>query len=164
MPTELQTVGARAWYRHSLKGSKPPYQGSSVPCGTCTACCTNVRVVLYPQLGDRPETYGLDETETEPVLTRRTDGSCLYLHDGTCLIYDRRPFACRQFDCRALLVADLPRPLHVYQAASQRFRIAEKEPLDHDWLADVRTTARILEAQGQRPDAILREALAVTVG
>lgn len=154
----MHTVGARSWYRHSLKGAQPPYAGASVPCGSCTACCTGLRAPLVPGL-DHISTYATDPDEAEPVLSRKADGSCLYLHEGACLIYARRPFVCRTFDCRALLVTNVTQPLHVYQAAAEKFAIAMKEPDDAPWLTAVRVKARVLEVQGKPPADVVREAL-----
>ena len=34
------------------------------------------------------------------MLKHKDDGSCWYLGDGGCTIWDRAPLACRAFDCR----------------------------------------------------------------
>jgi Fe-S-cluster containining protein len=116
-------------------------------------------VVLYPPF-DKPETYG---TETEAdgtiVLTRQNDGQCLYLHKGACLIYHRRPLTCRAFDCRALLVADVPTPAHIFAAASEKFEMVFKQPGDRTFAADAQKAARIAYANGQTAEQQLREAL-----
>jgi hypothetical protein len=116
-------------------------------------------VVLYPPF-DKPETYG---TETEAdgtiVLTRQNDGQCLYLHEGACLIYHRRPLTCRAFDCRALLVADVPQPAHIFAAASQKFEMVFKQPGDRVFVADAQKSARIGHALGKPPAVQVQEAL-----
>jgi len=33
-------------------------------------------------------------------LPKRPDGACIYLGDTGCTIYEKRPQACRAFDCR----------------------------------------------------------------
>jgi Fe-S-cluster containining protein len=38
-------------------------------------------------------------------LSQRDNGDCVYLGDGGCTIYDRRPFVCRGFDCRQLFLS-----------------------------------------------------------
>jgi Fe-S-cluster containining protein len=34
-------------------------------------------------------------------LSRRENGDCVYLGETGCMIYERRPTVCRDFDCRA---------------------------------------------------------------
>lgn len=84
-----------------------------VPCRGCTACC-HTDVVLWPAEGDVLETYEhrmipLPATgEMVPALQRRPDGSCVYLGKRGCGIHERRPSACRTFDCRLMCwVVDL---------------------------------------------------------
>jgi len=85
---------------------------SDVPCGTCTRCCE----LLAPMLTTEEISSGLyplsftnptpDQREINPAagivitLYRRLEGGCGMFVDGQCSIYDRRPQACRQFDCR----------------------------------------------------------------
>lgn len=45
-----------------------------------------------------------------PKLPQRADGTCAYLGDAGCTIYERRPRVCAGFDCRA----------HYYKPAAQR--------------------------------------------
>jgi len=79
---------------------------ADVPCGTCTACCRNAKMLVpltraeeehYPEaiLGDDGRRY----------IPRNPDGSCTKLVDGKCTIYARRPETCRSYDCRWLLAA-----------------------------------------------------------
>jgi Fe-S-cluster containining protein len=85
----------------------------SVPCDGCTLCCRGDLIILHPDEGDR-----LSEYETEivrnPVTTRydfalkrHADGACVYLGEGGCTIYGRRPVICRSFDCRRVAQAAL---------------------------------------------------------
>jgi Fe-S-cluster containining protein len=37
------------------------------------------------------------------VLKSKPDGSCVYLGDQGCSIYERRPQMCRAFDCRLMV-------------------------------------------------------------
>lgn len=38
-------------------------------------------------------------------LSQHANGDCVYLGDGGCTIYDRRPVVCRGFDCRRLFLS-----------------------------------------------------------
>lgn len=82
-----------------------------VPCGACTLCCQRLTPYLTPdeiESGQYPISL-LQPTEDEltnlhigpkVVLHRYIEGGCAMLIDGTCSIYEHRPIACRQFDCR----------------------------------------------------------------
>ena len=37
-------------------------------------------------------------------LKRRENGDCVYLSESSCTIYERRPSACRAFDCREIFL------------------------------------------------------------
>lgn len=74
-----------------------------VACDGCTLCCKGDAVRLLP--GDDIESY---QTEQHPrvksarMLAHKENGDCLYLGDGGCTIYDRRPQMCRSMDCRVI--------------------------------------------------------------
>jgi Fe-S-cluster containining protein len=85
---------------------------SDVPCGTCTACCRLLSPHLTPDeisSGKYPisltmptsEILSVDPT-VGPIVTmfKNKDGGCAMFIDNKCSIYDDRPLACRQFDCR----------------------------------------------------------------
>lgn len=83
---------------------------SSVPCGTCRACCHGDAIVLHPEHGDDPAKF---ECEIQrhpltgrpvPILKQRADRSCVYLGPDGCTIHDRAPVICREFDCRRLFL------------------------------------------------------------
>lgn len=75
-----------------------------VPCGTCTACCE----ILSPYLtieeinsGKYPISLVQEGRNGAAVtLFRNSEGGCSMFIDGKCFIYEHRPIACRQFDCR----------------------------------------------------------------
>ena len=79
----------------------------ALECAGCTACCRGQLVVLVEEDGDQAqyETVPL-EGAGDPTLRQlknKVDGSCTYLTDQGCSIYDRRPAMCRSFDCRLLV-------------------------------------------------------------
>lgn len=90
--------------------SSEPIQ--EVPCGSCTLCCQvlspyltpeEVASGLYPISLIQPSAAQLfDNPEIGPIvaLYRKPEGGCSMFVDGKCSIYDHRPLACRQFDCR----------------------------------------------------------------
>jgi len=83
-----------------------------VPCGTCTRCCE----LLAPNLTPEEVTSGLyplslvnpsdeqlkNNPNIGPIVTifKKDGGGCNMFVDGKCSIYEYRPIACRQFDCR----------------------------------------------------------------
>lgn len=88
---------------------------ATVPCGTCTACCTSSQFVPI----------GPDETDTlahipsellfpAPRLAKGhyllgydEHGHCPMLSDGRCSIYEHRPRTCRTYDCRIFAATGL---------------------------------------------------------
>jgi len=91
-------------------GSDDPLE--VVPCGSCTLCCEKlapyltpeeVASGLYPLSLIQPSEEELRaHPEIGPIVTlyRKLEGGCGMFVDGKCSIYEIRPKACRQFDCR----------------------------------------------------------------
>lgn len=101
-PTGSVTTWLRKFEQRSKSGAS-----ADVPCGTCNACCT---------CGYEVEVFADDDSSLETVpsskdgariLARNADGSCSHLIDGKCSVYDRRPRACREFDCRIFVLTGL---------------------------------------------------------
>lgn len=65
-------------------------------CNGCTQCCRyNIRLTKFDDWGTYKHLGG--------VLKRRPDGYCTYSMQAGCSIYERRPHACRNFDCRTFV-------------------------------------------------------------
>lgn len=88
-------------------------ENSDVPCGSCVRCCetlapylTKEEVTLgkYPISLTLPAIYDkLQNKDCGPIVTvfkNPITGGCSLLVNGQCTVYDDRPQACRQFDCR----------------------------------------------------------------
>jgi Fe-S-cluster containining protein len=76
---------------------------SDVPCDTCTICCQLLSPFLTPEeIASGRYPISLINGPEGPVvaLFRNTYGGCAMLKDNKCSIYEDRPIACRQFDCR----------------------------------------------------------------
>jgi len=85
---------------------------SDVPCGTCTKCCEILAPYLTPEevssgkyplsLTDPTDLMRTEQPEVGPTVTmfRNKNGGCGMFINNRCSIYEDRPFACRQFDCR----------------------------------------------------------------
>lgn len=80
---------------------------SDVPCQTksCTECCERLSPFLTEEefnSGKYIYTFlNAGDSEKPAIAIPRTDRGCIYLdHNKKCTIYDIRPKACRQFDCR----------------------------------------------------------------
>lgn len=74
-----------------------------VPCGTCTVCCQLLSPHLTPEeisLGKYPISLVNSPDGPVVVLFRKKEGGCAMFIDNKCSIYEDRPLACRQFDCR----------------------------------------------------------------
>lgn len=70
-----------------------------VACGSCKACCyhPNVEIIANDDIS-RLDTEIRDDGVR--YLKRKPDGSCVHLGPSGCEVYEHRPAACRQFDCR----------------------------------------------------------------
>jgi Fe-S-cluster containining protein len=91
-------------------GSDEPIE--DVPCGTCTLCCEKlsphltpeeINSGLYPLSLIQPSAEQLlQNPNIGPIVTmyRKKEGGCGMFVNNTCTIYEHRPLACRQFDCR----------------------------------------------------------------
>lgn len=85
-----------------------------VPCDGCTACCRGP--------GRRPlrlKRFEEHEFKTMAIdgvryVRQSVDGTCVYSTPNGCAVYERRPSACRTFDCRDYAEHYLP---HVATAA-----------------------------------------------
>lgn len=80
---------------------------SDVPCTTisCTECCEKLSPYLTEEeLLSGKYIYTLvvtDDPNRPGIAIPRNSQGCIYLGiDKKCTIYDHRPRACRQFDCR----------------------------------------------------------------
>lgn len=80
---------------------------SDVPCQTisCTKCCEKLSPYLTEtefKSGKYVYTFLTSGDPEKPVIAvPKTSRGCFYLsEDKLCTIYEDRPLACRQFDCR----------------------------------------------------------------
>ena len=88
-------------------------QGSDVPCGTCTACCTSSQFVhIAPDETDTLAHIPKELLVPAPRLPRGNvlmgydeHGCCPMLVDNQCTIYEHRPRTCRTYDCRVFAAA-----------------------------------------------------------
>ena len=84
----------------------------NVPCGNCTLCCEKLSPFLMPE-EVASGLYPLSLIQPSPAemlanlnigpivsLYRKKEGGCGMFVNGKCSIYEYRPMACRQFDCR----------------------------------------------------------------
>ena len=74
-----------------------------VPCGDCTFCCEILSPHLTPdEISSGKYPLSLSDSPEGPLVTlyRKKEGGCGMFIDGKCSIYEDRPLACRQFDCR----------------------------------------------------------------
>jgi len=98
-----------------MQGAIRGENGSDVPCGGCTACCTSSQFVhIEPDETDTlshiPQEFqfpapGLPQGHV--VLGYDKRGHCPMLVDNQCSIYRYRPRTCRTYDCRVFPAAGL---------------------------------------------------------
>lgn len=133
-----------------------------VPCGACTACCRSSQFVhVAPEETDTlahiPARLLFPAPLLAPghmVLGYDERGHCPMLVDGKCSIYDHRPRACRQYDCRVFAVAgvdpgDDGRPEIARQARRWRFAVDGAEGQAR--VAAVRAAVDWLRHDAERP-------------
>lgn len=89
----------------------------SVPCNGCTACCRGPgrKHLRVKRVEER--NFATVAINGYRHLRQSIDGTCEHVTERGCAIYDRRPAACREFDCREHLPHYLP---HVDTAARMR--------------------------------------------
>jgi Fe-S-cluster containining protein len=77
---------------------------ADVPCGSCTLCCERLTPNLTPsEVSSGKYPLSLIEGPEGPVVAMFKNpetGGCSMFQGGKCSIYEDRPVACRQFDCR----------------------------------------------------------------
>jgi hypothetical protein len=74
-----------------------PVKEKIVNCSDCFECCRFFKIPLSPY-----ECTWIEHEETDGIIhiKKKPDGSCIYLKDGKCSIYDKRPMACREYSCK----------------------------------------------------------------
>jgi len=145
-----------------IQGAIRGENGSDVPCGGCTACCTSSQFVhIGPDetdtLSQIPAELLFPAPQLPPghvLLGYDERGHCPMLIDDRCSIYEHRPRACRTYDCRIFPAAGLDiddddKPLIARRA--RRWRFSFPTPADAELHAAVRAAASSLE---ERPDVL----------
>lgn len=74
-----------------------PVEEKIVDCTGCHECCRFFNIPLSPY-----ETTWIEHEDTDGMIhiKKKPDGTCIYLKEGKCSIYNKRPIACREYDCR----------------------------------------------------------------
>jgi len=129
--------------------------GTDVPCGDCTACCTSSyfihitpeetetlamipKALLFPAPGlpDGHVLMGYDEK-----------GHCPMLTENQCSIYEHRPQTCRNYDCRVFPAAGLSvgkeGKVRIDEQA-RRWKFSFPAPLDREQHEAVQSAAAFL--------------------
>lgn len=76
---------------------------ADVPCGDCAQCCVSLTPYLTPSEFESGQYIWslLNGPDGTPCIAiPRMESGCIYYVNKACSIYDIRPLACRQFDCR----------------------------------------------------------------
>ena len=98
-----------------MQGAIRGENGSDVPCGGCTACCTSSQFVhIEPDETDTLSHIPQELQFPAPglphghvLLGYDENGHCPMLVDNQCSIYKHRPRTCRTYDCRVFPAAGL---------------------------------------------------------
>jgi hypothetical protein len=117
---------------------------ADVPCGDCVGCCISsypipLRVTDEIARAEVPEQWLIGPAVPDQpwMMGFREDGSCPFMRDGCCSIYQGRPQTCRDYDCRIYAAAGLDpdgdRPVISARVQSWRFRFdSEQERRDSE--------------------------------
>jgi len=81
----------------TIEMRSPP--DAEVSCANCEACCCRLEVMLITDTGVPDHLVDTDQWGAR-TMARLDDGWCAALDRNTlkCLIYDRRPLICREFE------------------------------------------------------------------
>ena len=81
----------------TVKPTIPP--DTEVTCENCDACCCRLKVMLITETGVPDKFIEIDEWGGRSM-ERLEDGWCSALDRNTmsCMIYDKRPLICREFE------------------------------------------------------------------
>lgn len=74
-----------------------------IKCGDCHKCCISLSPNLTQEefeSGKYIYTFLTSGIDKPIIAVPRLNDKCIYFIDEKCSIYDDRPKACRQFDCR----------------------------------------------------------------
>lgn len=74
---------------------------ADVPCGSCTSCCKQDKIVLKPGEEGR---FQWHREGNQLVLDRKPNGECINLTTKGCAVHAAPPDICRRFDCRVLFL------------------------------------------------------------
>ena len=100
--TKINASGERGVVRLATFRDKYAIESREIDCAAriplCGARCCSFEVTLSAQdVAEREIPFDL----TRPYALPRTDGRCVCMDaDGACTVYERRPGACRAYDCR----------------------------------------------------------------
>jgi Fe-S-cluster containining protein len=130
--------------------------GSDVPCGSCTACCTSSQFIHIAP--DETETISKIPPELlvpaprlpsgHVVLGFDEQGHCPMLIDNKCSIYEHRPQTCRTYDCRVFAAAGVSTgDAHKVQIDRRirHWQFSYPGPIDQIERDAVRAAARFLD-------------------
>lgn len=160
-PTPLATAQAAGtrpagdflhWLEQTL-ASFVSGHGVTVPCNTCRACCqagyfipvhpqewTTLQVVPPHLLALAP---GQAEHGTRLIGTTRR-GDCALLRQRSCSIYEHRPQACRDYDCRVFAAAGLSSGHDPIDQQVSQWRFLHQSEASRQAQAAVRAAARFV--------------------
>lgn len=104
--------------------SHPKPARSPLICGPCRECCKGPRELIISEPGFLYHSYQRDGLT---YLATHRNGDCVYLTLGGCGIYEWRPEACRQYDCRNY-VTNPGMALRIRLQAARRMTMAAHPP------------------------------------
>jgi len=121
----IQCARALSYYRNGHNDIPMAAMEADVPCDDCAKCCE--LDMQRPLFEDEDQMYdSVTDSDGRTCLATDDEGRCIYLVDGECSIYDRRPLLCRAYDCRG----------HVASRMIEREISDIAAQWDHKWYQD----------------------------
>ena len=145
-----------------MQGAIRGENGSDVPCGGCTACCTSSQFVhIEPDETDTLSHIPQELQFPAPglphghvLLGYDERGHCPMLVDNQCSIYEHRPRTCRTYDCRVFPAAGLgidDDDKTMIDRQARRWQFSFPTPDERTQLDAVRAAATFLQ---EHPDLL----------
>jgi len=166
--TEQQDLPAGRFssWLSEMASSRVTASGVDVPCGECNACCRssyfiNIEAQETAALARIPEELLVAAPggrEGEVVMGYDENGHCPMLVDDRCSIYEYRPMACRNYDCRIFPAAGIEKFEESRSLISQRTRrwkFSYPAKRDRDEHSAVRAAAKFLTERAEVLDDLV---------
>lgn len=152
--TKFRNAGVFSSWLRRIRYSLLKGNGIDVPCGTCRGCCTSSKFIhIKPEESQTLSRIPKKLLFNAPLLPKgnmlmgyNDDGHCPMFIDNNCSIYNYRPMACRNYDCRVFSASGIQSDCEETEINKQvrSWRFLYPVENDHALHLAVRATARFI--------------------